>query len=248
MNGRSTLAGKLVHVDPHDVGDFAKADLNAAFRVSGTIGAPPAGRAPQVFRVVADVHVDPSRVAGRPLAGTIVGTVDGAIAAQAPTGRSPVTFREVSGARIALDVGANHLTADGDFGRVQDRLRLAVDAPRLADFGVGLSGVLKGDGFLGGTLNEPAVDFTIVGDDLRYARRAASVATPTATAVPTVPREDDRAQPEIAPWQGSPARRRDRPTRRGRGDRRLPRWQPRRRPRPCRPLTSTSKARATRTT
>ncbi len=175
------LAGDLAHVDPHDFGDFAKADLNAAFKVRGTIGVAATARVPEAFRVAADVRIDPSRVAGRPLAGTVVGTVDGTIASSAPKGRSPVAIRQIAGARVALTVGADHVTADGDFGRPQDRLRWTVDAPRLADLELGVTGALTGNGFVGGSLDAPSIDFTIAGDDLRYAKPAAVANTPAAT-------------------------------------------------------------------
>ncbi len=178
------VAGTLAHVDPHDFGDFAKADVNAAFRASGTIGATPAGREPQVFRVAADVRIDPSRVAGRPLAGTVVGTVDGSIASAAKKGTSPVTIRQVIGARVALNVGADRITADGDFGRPQDRLRWTVDAPRLADLELGVTGTLTGNGFVGGSLAQPSIDFTIAGDDLRVTRPTAAKPAATAPAAP----------------------------------------------------------------
>ena len=180
------VAGEVGHFDPHDFGAFAKADVNGAFKVAGTIGATSSKGAPEVFHVAADVRIDPSRVFDRPLSGTVVGTVDGAFDATPPKGKSSLAIRQVTGARAALVVGADRLTVDGAFGRPQDRLQWTVDAPRLADLDVGLSGALKGDGFIGGTLDEPAVDFTIAGDDLRYSRRrpAASTASTASAAKP----------------------------------------------------------------
>jgi translocation and assembly module TamB len=171
------LKGDLVHFNPRDFGDFPKADLNAAFKVDGSIGAAPSGRNPQVFRIGADVRIDPSRIYDRSVSGTVVGKVDGAIESAAAKGKPLVTIRQISGARIALAVGVDHVTANGDFGRPQDRLQWTIDAPRLTDLDERLGGALKGEGFLGGTLNEPAVDFTIAGDDLRYAKNPTSAAS-----------------------------------------------------------------------
>lgn len=182
------LQGEVAHLDPHDFGDFPKADVNAAFKVDGTIGAAPAGRNPQTFRVRSDLRIAPSRVFDRPVAGNVVGTVIASIPAVVAKGQPAVTLGQVVDAKVALHVGANRVDVDGNFGRPQDRLRWDVDAPKLADFGVGLSGSMKGQGFVGGTLAEPAIDFTIAGDDLRYARAVAKEAaastgpTPTSTA------------------------------------------------------------------
>jgi translocation and assembly module TamB len=177
------VAAKLAHVDSHDFGDFAKADLNAALKVDGTLGRPAEARRPEAFVVKADVRIDPSHVLGRPLAGSLVGRVAGAIAAAAPKGKSPVTLRQIDGAHVALALGANRVTADGDFGRPADLLRWTVDAPRLAEIQSGLAGAVKGSGSLGGTLEAPSLDFTVAGDGLRYTTPVAPAATKTTTAI-----------------------------------------------------------------
>ncbi len=56
------LQGDVAHLNPHDFGDFAKADLNAAFKLDGTIGAAATARSPQAFAVRGDIRVEPSRV------------------------------------------------------------------------------------------------------------------------------------------------------------------------------------------
>ena len=164
------LAGDVTHLDPHDFGNFAAADVTAAFKVSGTIGAAATSRAPQLFRVDSDVRIAPSRVLGRAVAGTVVGSVTGAIA----VGGSAVTVRKIAGADVALAFGPNRVTAKGDFGGPGDRLAWSVDAPKLADLDAAIGGALKGDGFIGGTLDEPSIEFRLAGDDLLYARPAAT--------------------------------------------------------------------------
>ena len=173
------LQGDVTHLNPRDFGDFAKADVNAAFKVDGTIGT--AGRSGQTFRVRSDLRVAPSRILERPVAGTIAGTVVATLPAVVAKGKPPVVLDQVLDAKVALKVAANAIELDGNFGRPQDRLHWNVDAPRLADFGVGLGGALKGQGFVGGTLAEPAIDFTVAGDDLRYARTVPSKVVPTTT-------------------------------------------------------------------
>ena len=180
------LHGEVAHLDPHDFGDFAKADVNAAFKVDGTIGAVATSRAPQTFRVRSDLRIAPSRVLDRPVAGTVIGTVVASLPAVVAKGQPAVRLDQVADAKVALKVGTNRIDLDGNFGRPQDRLHWDVDAPRLADLGVGLSGAMKGQGAVGGTLAEPAVDFTIAGDELRYARVAATKGATAATSVTTV--------------------------------------------------------------
>ena len=179
------LQGEAAHFDPHDFGDFARADLNAAFKIDGTMGAAATARVPQNFRVRTDVRIAPSRVADRPLAGDVAGTVVGSLPAAVPKGASPVTIAQIAEARVALAVGANRVALDGSFGRPQDRLRWSIDAPRLAELHGGVAGSLKGDGVLAGTLAEPSVDFDVAADDLRYTRTVApkGVAPAPASAV-----------------------------------------------------------------
>ncbi len=203
------LKGEVAHLNPRDFGDFPKAELNAAFKLAGTMGAPATARNPQVFRVAADLRIEPSRVMERPVAGTVVGTVEGAIAdrAGARLKEGPaVAIRQIANANIALAFGANRIDAQGDFGRPQDRLKWNVDAPRLADLGAGVSGSLKGQGFLGGTFDEPAIDFTIAGDGLRVSKSIASAsvnvaktaAAPAATTVATTKGADDKTDTKAA--------------------------------------------------
>ena len=168
--------GEVAHLNPHDFGDFAKADLNGAFTASGTLGMDATAREPQRLRVMADLRIDPSRVVDRPLAGTARATVSGALARD-----GGFALNDIANAKIALAVGANRVDADGDFGRPQDQLRWTVDAPKTAELGLGLSGSIKGHGVLGGTVAEPALEFDVAGDDLRYGQAKAVATTATAT-------------------------------------------------------------------
>ena len=174
------LHGELAHFDPHAFGDFPKADVSAAFRLDGTIGAAATNRAPQAFRVRTDIRVDPSRVLDRPVVGSIAGVVAGHIPASVAKGAPPVVLDQVADAKVALAVGADRIDLDGSFGRPQDRLRWNIDAPKLADLAVGLAGSLKGQGFVGGSIDQPSVDFTIAADDLREARPSVAKTAPVA--------------------------------------------------------------------
>jgi translocation and assembly module TamB len=58
---------------------------------------------------------------------------------------------------VSLLVAGNRLLAKGSFGGPSDRLNLNIDAPQLQRLGYGLSGLLKADGQLGGSLQRPTV-------------------------------------------------------------------------------------------
>jgi translocation and assembly module TamB len=175
------LHGEVAHLDPHDFGDFAKADVNATFAIDGTIGAAATSRSPQTLRVRSDLRIAPSRVLDRPIAGTVAGIVVASLPTAVARGQPAVRLEQVVDAKVALKLGTNRIDLDGNFGRPQDRLRWNVDAPRLADLGARLSGAMRGQGAVGGTLAEPAVDFTIAADELRYARPVAAKGATTAT-------------------------------------------------------------------
>ena len=175
--GRINLAGQRVfaltgttdHLNPRDFGDFPTADLNTQFKLDGALGSATASARAPGRRVTADIKLAPSRVMERPIAGSVAGSFSG-------TPDAP----DVKNADIALAFGTNRVTARGDFGQPRDRLAWSVDAPRLAELGVGVAGRLKGQGSAAGTLASPAIDFALTGDDLRYKKRSAQAASSSA--------------------------------------------------------------------
>ena len=60
-----------------------------------------------------------------------------------------------------LQIGSNSLKAHGKLGNLGDTLSLHIDAPMLAQTGLGLSGALNAQIDLHGTLDMPAIDFEI---------------------------------------------------------------------------------------
>jgi translocation and assembly module TamB len=58
---------------------------------------------------------------------------------------------------VSLLVAGNRLLAKGSFGAPADRLSLNIDAPQLQRLGYGLSGLLKAEAQLGGSLQRPTV-------------------------------------------------------------------------------------------
>ncbi|MEJ7807083.1 MAG: hypothetical protein WKG03_14320, partial [Telluria sp.] len=125
---------------------------------------------------------------GSPMAGSINGSFDadgrlgpdwrGALnlALQPSTlGSSPLTgyakivadARHVSNADVDLRLGPNVVNAKGSFGAGSDVLNWRVDAPQLDALGPDFAGVLRGSGTVSGTMETPAVNAALEGQNLR---------------------------------------------------------------------------------
>jgi translocation and assembly module TamB len=125
---------------------------------------------------------------GSPMAGSINGSFDadgrlgpawrGALnLALLPStlGTSPLTgyakiaadARHVSNADVDLRLGPNFVTAKGSFGAGADVLTFRIDAPQLNALGPDFAGVLRGAGTVSGTMEAPAVNAALEGQNLR---------------------------------------------------------------------------------
>ena len=71
---------------------------------------------------------------------------------------------------VQLLIAGNSLRLQGSFGQPSDRLALDIDAPALDRLGFGLSGLLRVDGEIGGTLERPIVDARYRADNLAFGR------------------------------------------------------------------------------
>jgi translocation and assembly module TamB len=69
---------------------------------------------------------------------------------------------------VSLLIAGNRLQAKGSFGAPADSLNLHIDAPQLQRLGYGLSGLLKVDGQLGGTLQRPSVRASYQANQLAF--------------------------------------------------------------------------------
>lgn len=76
-----------------------------------------------------------------------------------------------------LDVAGNKLNVKGAFGRPNDELIVAVDAPALDKLGFGLAGLLKVQGSFAGTLQKPKVMATFTAKGLRFGEHRLASAT-----------------------------------------------------------------------
>lgn len=127
-----SASARLERFDPSRFARVPAASINARIDADGRLTPRPT--------LAARFALDASRYADQPLAGS---------------GRLKVAWPHFSDVDIQLSAGANTLIARGDFGRAQDRLRLDIDAPRLAPFGI--DGALRGTAELGGTPQKPSL-------------------------------------------------------------------------------------------
>lgn len=81
-----------------------------------------------------------------------------------------------------LSVAGNNVLLDGSFGDARDRMTVRIDAPALSRLGFGLSGLLKLDGRIGGSLKRPVVDARYRAEKLAFGQyRVASLSGETQT-------------------------------------------------------------------
>ncbi len=143
---------RLKEFDPGRFVEMPAARLNGTVRASGALR--PDWRAEIAYRIAR------SSFAGAALSG------EGTLVA-AP---QRIVVRVAS-----LTVGANRLRAEGRLGASGDRLNVNLDAPQLAQLGLGASGALRATGWIGGSLAKPA--FVLEGDGQALKFRAIEAAT-----------------------------------------------------------------------
>lgn len=154
-----TLSARLKDFDPGRFVDMPAARLNGSLDAKGVLR--PDWRAELAYRL------GDSRLAGAALAG------EGKLVAMPQR----VVVRGAS-----LAVGANRLQAEGRLGTVGDRLNLKLDAPALAQLGLGARGSLRVDGWVGGSRDKPAFVIDARGSALKYRDIDAAALTLTARA------------------------------------------------------------------
>jgi translocation and assembly module TamB len=138
LDGRRefTAEGELQHFDPSRFGRLPPAQINAHLKASGHLAAQPV--------VDASFALHDSRVAGQAVSGQ---------------GQLAIAWPRIPRADIELAAGNNRLTARGAYGQAGDLLKLDIDAPQLAPFG--LDGGVQGHWELAGTPQQPRLSGTL---------------------------------------------------------------------------------------
>jgi len=143
------LDARLKNFDPSRFVAMAPAQLNGSLKASGALR--PEWRSEIAYRI-AD-----SRYAEASLSGE---------------GKLNVAQRRIAVQGASLTLGVNRLRAAGRLGASGDRLHLELEAPQLAQLGLGAGGALRAKGWIGGDLTNPA--FALEGEarGLRAAGRS----------------------------------------------------------------------------
>jgi translocation and assembly module TamB len=160
--------------DPAALGAFPSADLNAEMQASGKL-------APD-WRASADIALQPSKLMGQPLSGSVK------LAADA---------QHIASIDARLAYARNTATARGAFGAAGDKLEWQLDAPQLSVLDPQLQGSATASGTLGGGYKAPRTSFSAEARGLGYQPPAGPR---TAAATPAPARADSviRASGEAA--------------------------------------------------
>jgi translocation and assembly module TamB len=141
FNAEGTLAG----FNPGAfIAESPAAALNLSFSGDGVLAEVPEIRLAWQF--------SPSTVEGRALGGR---------------GRIALRGEHITEADVVVDLAGNRLTARGAWGRIEDALEVAIDAPSLSALGEEYSGQAWLKGVLSGTRQEPAGRVELSAQELR---------------------------------------------------------------------------------
>lgn len=128
--------GKLSRFDPSRLGDYPAALINSRISASGHLSPSP--------EAALEFSTTESRYRGHRLRGG---------------GTTRVSKERIWDSDIALDLGANHLSARGAFGAPGDGMDWRLDGGDLAAFAAELGGQLRASGKLEGTVAQPSGTF-----------------------------------------------------------------------------------------
>lgn len=121
------------------------ARINMQFNAQGTLR--------PALRAVVDFHIRDSTYAGLPMTGS--GTVR-------------MAGKKILPSEARVSIAGNQAALKGSFGEPGDRLRVNIDAPAFGRLGFGLSGLLRVDGELAGSLERPQVDAKYRAENLTF--------------------------------------------------------------------------------
>ncbi|GBG13603.1 translocation and assembly module TamB [Novimethylophilus kurashikiensis] len=120
-----------------------QADINSTFEVSGSLN--------PSLTAIARFDIRDSTYNNLPMQGG---------------GMVHIAQKTVRDSDATLEIAGNRLNVKGSFGRLNDTLAVAIDAPSLDELGFGLSGLLELHGSFAGTFQKPKVTATFSAKNL----------------------------------------------------------------------------------
>ncbi len=137
--------GYLSNFNPKNFGDYPAAAINAKFSASGHL-------LPQ-WQAVLHVAITDSTYRGLALSGQ---------------GDLKLAAERIFDTAVKLRLGSNLLTAQGAYGRADDRLKWQLDAPDIDALGTGFGGQLQARGEIGGSWAQPAGQLSMSAENLNW--------------------------------------------------------------------------------
>jgi translocation and assembly module TamB len=139
------IVGQLKHFNPAKFGRYPTADINADFNSQGQI-------LPQLqTRLQLDINHSSYNHA--------------ALSGHA---KIQITPQRISSSNVQLQLGSNMLNWQGSYGAPRDRITWQLNAPDIANLGDGFAGKVLAHGTLHGSLNDPAGELVLQGEQLRW--------------------------------------------------------------------------------
>jgi translocation and assembly module TamB len=178
---RFKSSATVQHFDPSALGAFPAADLNAELQAQGKL--------PPGWQANAAIAVQPSKLLGQPLSGTVKLTADA---------------MHLTGIDASLAFARNSVTARGAFGAAGDKLEWQLDAAQLSALSPQLQGSATASGLLSGGYSAPRTSFAAEARGLAYQasfpaqRTGRNAQAPAAAAAPARADSIVRASGEAA--------------------------------------------------
>jgi translocation and assembly module TamB len=145
LDGPFKLRANVQHLNPAAFGDFPEADINARANASGMLA--------DAWKLAADFTLDTSRIGKQPLSGS---------------GSFQLDAKHVSNVKATLALAQNKLDLKGSYGLPGEELSWLLDGQQLNLLYPGLTGALRANGVVTGSMATGATDIKGTGTALRF--------------------------------------------------------------------------------